>query len=243
MKKSHEGVALPVIIIIVALLAISGVAYVYKNKTPVITDTPTATSTIPDGREESVDQDWKTFRNEKYGFELSIPKTWTSVLNEDILQEGDDGATFARFFIGENPYFRGIIGQNSEGGAERGVSIIVHKRIGKWYERQPEGFSRRFTEDERSGKRIHEECLPVNYRKEVTIGKNKTTAVRVYVKSDECFNPNQYEYIVKTEKYDYEIIPLPINGIAYDGYDGMSEVQKSLPEFPTILSSFSLTTD
>jgi len=54
MKKSHRGVALPAVVVVIALIAIGGVVYVYKNKTPVITDTPVATSTIGTTQETNI---------------------------------------------------------------------------------------------------------------------------------------------------------------------------------------------
>jgi hypothetical protein len=70
----HKGFITPLLLILVAIFLLGGGAYVFtQNKqtdhSTVVTQTAQATSTMQIS-------DWKTYRNDKYGFKFHYPKDW-----------------------------------------------------------------------------------------------------------------------------------------------------------------------
>jgi hypothetical protein len=81
MKNLQRGFAIPIVIAIVALLAVGGGIYIYKNKkvvetTVVVQNTATTTNTT---------KDWKTYMNIQYGFEIKYPVDWIVTSNFPLL--------------------------------------------------------------------------------------------------------------------------------------------------------------
>jgi hypothetical protein len=80
MKKNNlkKGFVLPLVIAIVAILAIGGTVYLTtkeKVEAPVT---------------DSVDvTDWKTYKNEKYGFEFKYPADW-KIIPDSVFEKGND---------------------------------------------------------------------------------------------------------------------------------------------------------
>ncbi|OGM23145.1 hypothetical protein A2961_02085 [Candidatus Woesebacteria bacterium RIFCSPLOWO2_01_FULL_39_21] len=71
MNKNSKGVAEIFIIVILSLLIVGGIGYyAYKNAQirPVPTTFPTPTV--------DVTENWKTYKNEKYGFQVNYPTDW-----------------------------------------------------------------------------------------------------------------------------------------------------------------------
>lgn len=79
MKNKQKGFIIPLIIVIVALLVVSGV-YIYVNKkveSPTVSNTvsPQSNQTAPivATSDKSLTDNWKTYKNDIYGFEVQYP--------------------------------------------------------------------------------------------------------------------------------------------------------------------------
>jgi hypothetical protein len=255
MKKYNQGFVIPLLIAIIALLGISGGAYVYVNNksadklenslkeiskntgattTNVVENNKDDSKIVPTNTVTSIVSDWKTYKNEKYGFEFLIPKNWDVVVSEG---RGCCGRTsIARFFIGEKPFLNGV---------DRGLSIYIHDRKNdKQYEDIQQGANLALavlhSKDEvQKITTNREECIS-KHIKDIKIGEFNLPTVEVYDASNDCYSPI-YQFVTKGNLYDYVITPLPINSVGYVGYDGKLEVSKSLPEFNQILSTFKVT--
>ncbi len=78
MKNLQKGSAVPLIIGIIAVLVIGGGIYYSVNKSNSLV-TSTNTADTPSKNETS---DWKTYKDETYGFEFKYPSDW-------VLQKND----------------------------------------------------------------------------------------------------------------------------------------------------------
>jgi len=79
---------------------------------------------------------------------------------------------------------------------------------------------------------------PLKAATKVFIGEGNYPARMVYASpEDKCFR-EIYLYILQNEDYSYVITPWPGDGEEYVGYDGKKEVEKHLPKFYQILSTF-----
>jgi len=76
MKNSHKGFALPLILAIIALLLAGGAyAYLQKNQTnqPVSGNVASQQATSTAQTSDSKIAGWKTYENQKYGFQMQYP--------------------------------------------------------------------------------------------------------------------------------------------------------------------------
>lgn len=97
MKNYKKGFVIPLVIAIIALLGIGGGGYVYVNKknadklenslkkiskntvvtsTNIVENNENDSKIIPANTTTSVVSDWKTYKNEEYGFEFEYPKIY-----------------------------------------------------------------------------------------------------------------------------------------------------------------------
>src|SRR5665811_1010016 len=74
MKNSQRGFIIPLLLVIAALL-LTGGAYVYMQKQSAnkSTENPVDQATSTTQSSNSQTADWKTYQNEKYGFEVKYP--------------------------------------------------------------------------------------------------------------------------------------------------------------------------
>ena len=102
---SKKGFVIPLIIAIVAILAIGGSVYFSKNKkveAPVIN--PVASSTVATSTATSTDvtAGWKTYTNIQLGYQIKYPKD--SILTVDDTNLGDAGHRVVNEFPSNSPY-------------------------------------------------------------------------------------------------------------------------------------------
>ncbi len=110
--------------VIISLGAVAGVVgYLVKNKAVKIQQQQISPATEPEKSVEDETKDWKTYRNEEYGFELKYPEYWNNITvneNKDFLNKG----TFVRFLFEDfpernNPRFVGF---------HEGVDIRIYSK-------------------------------------------------------------------------------------------------------------------
>lgn len=108
MNNKH-GFSAVVIIIILAVIAVGGYA-VWKNQTapPAPNSPPDTNITLPISNLDT--SDWKTYRNDEYGFEMKYPTGWcATVLPEDQKWERNENCIEGLVKISPVPVGRYLI--------------------------------------------------------------------------------------------------------------------------------------
>jgi len=82
MNKKQGFIPLAILIAILIITTGGGAYYYTKQKQSIVSDLNQQTTSLPQQEQSSVPSDWKTYRNEKYGFEFKYPGGLSVNLNE-----------------------------------------------------------------------------------------------------------------------------------------------------------------
>ncbi|MCC6290721.1 hypothetical protein IT398_01495 [Candidatus Nomurabacteria bacterium] len=114
--KKEAGFSFLLAIIVIAIIAIGASVYWKSGQVPVTPIPVPVTSdnsfkTLPTPTATDETADWKTYKNDKYGFEFKYPEIWSIQREVD-----DDGTTNQLYFIQIGP------SPKSDGNSNDGVS-------------------------------------------------------------------------------------------------------------------------
>jgi hypothetical protein len=170
--------------------------------------------------------DWKTYRNDEYGFEIKYPKDWPMPL-VDKQSKPAEGVL----------YLEDVKFKNGNSPEKIGFSISISKNSTFLdYDLLDQGIGLAL---QSSFKGDLNNCPKPS--EHTSIGDVNYPAKIIYVApQNPCFQET-YFYILKNGNYNYVISPEPLKGEGYIGYDGKKETQKSFPSFYQILSTFKFT--
>ncbi|MDP3052075.1 MAG: hypothetical protein Q8N42_01060, partial [bacterium] len=169
--------------------------------------------------------DWKTYRNEKYGFEVKYPATWQNPTERDFATYPESGIkdAFAVEFYKNTVNGKGVNGE--------GFFMIISKRDDLGYRDLSSGAGLPLNSTFSDFKKC---STPVSG---VAIGVENYPAKKVYISpTDKCFQTG-YWYVFQDGKYSYNIRSRS-DGFACVGCDGEPTTKEKFPEFYQILSNF-----
>lgn len=261
--KNNKGFApIAIVLIIVAVLAVGGIAYYAgKSSTPApqnvpennVTNNPVVNSNTPPPTTVTGETAiWKTYKNDKYGIEFKIPQNWIVFETFRKCPSGgcDGDSPITHIYAGENKTSNTPTTVNeydAEKFIKRGLDISVWSSKRKLFENMKEGsdmampYTKTMEENKLMSENYASRNCPDGRIINTTIG--GLPAIEVYEKENYCYS-NIYEFVVKGGEFAYEISPLPLN---YDynfksaeimsKLDIKSETEKSVPEFNKILVS------
>ncbi len=122
MKNLQKGFVIPLVIAIIAVLAIGGGIYYSKNKSETAINT-VSNSPIPSGQTYNKISDWKTYRNDK-GFEIKYPSDGWSVKMPGAGEEREATSQAEIFSITKNDDTDGI---------SFDIAALGSDRLGSYY--------------------------------------------------------------------------------------------------------------
>ncbi|TAK95837.1 hypothetical protein EPO05_02995 [Patescibacteria group bacterium] len=163
---------------------------------------------------------WKTYRNKKYGFEFIYPAGWEApeIKSPCCGMRFESAVAFRKSRTLE---------ENSSG-----FDVKIYKGLGL--------DDQRFTDEIASTGDEPTSCEKNSF-KSVTVGVDGYQSKEIYILGgDACFREG-YFFSIARNGYLFNIVPIPEGGNEYVNYDGKKEVQKSLPEFNQVLSTFKFT--
>ncbi len=168
---------------------------------------------------------WKTYRNEEYGFEVKYPATWQNPAERDFATYPESGIKDA--FAVE--FYKNTV--NGKGVSGEGFFMIISKRDDLDYHDLSSGVGLPVNSTFSDIKKC---SIPVN---EIVIGVENYPAKKVSISpTDKCFEPG-YWYIFQNGEYSYNIRSRS-DGFVCVGCDGESTTKEKFPEFYQILSTF-----
>jgi hypothetical protein len=169
--------------------------------------------------QEKEQENWKTYQNKIYGFEIKYPQEWP----DPSLSGPQDGSRF-RYKVS----FREDGDPNSNG-----LDIYIYRNTQSGNKILKADYSDNLVQKD-SAAPNYSNC---NTLEVFSIGKEEYPAVQVYnLPDDPCF-AESYFFSLKKGFYIFDIVPQLKSGINYSGYDGEKKVNQEFPLFYQVMST------
>jgi len=168
-------------------------------------------------------ENWKTYKNTVYNFELKYPESWV----EPVLEK----TTGQKLKYKTKITFRNVgVGPEE---SWKGFDIFIYRLPGS-----AKSVSADYSNNLNLKDGVNEEFGRCGEIETASVGSAKYPAMRIYALADDPCYKEAYFYLLQKGVSVFEIVPAPIGGFGYGGYDGAKEIKKSLPEFGNILATW-----
>lgn len=180
---------------------------------------------IQDLLKEKEMENWKTYQNKTYGFQIKYPEDWP----DPAVSGPQDGFKFRNkiSFLGN---------QSDSGKAPNGFDIDIYRSTQSNNKPKPD-----YTDNLALKDTVTPDYSNCNSLEIFSVGTAEYPALQVRVlQNDPCFH-EAYFFSLRKGFSIYDIVPNPSSGKNYDGYDGEKIVKNEFPDFYRILSTLSFT--
>ena len=175
-------------------------------------------------------ENWKIYKNTAYSFMLRYPGDWPDPVV--VKPENGQKYKFKVSFRNSAPN-QDETTQTMDEKEQKGFDIYIYRLLKSKSYVQP-SYTDNLVKKETAAE-DYSNCGEIGT---VYLGENRYPAMEMYyLKDDPCFF-EAYFFVLEKGAYIYDIVPFPQGGVGYDSYDGKKKVEKTLPEFEKMLSTF-----